>query len=301
MSRVVVRKSVDIDESASGGGGGAAADFTEDFSSYADTAEFHTDPNGWYGTMNDTADGGASGAVATQDIVTNVTDPEASSNQTLRQQFNHGSDGCTTIHIRNTIQPSSIFGGGGIKEIWTEWRILYSTNFRTSQSTCSPNDHKLIFGETAASENRRWAIYVGKDSPDDHNFAAQTPYPEPGEEYWNQMIERGGSQPNIYPGPAASVDSENPGAAWDGNWHTLRWHLKCSTTATSEDGEVRIWWDGTLYHLKTGFNVSASDDVTDDTITGFTFTLTQNDGPVNEDMYIWFGPIKFWTSDPGWT
>jgi hypothetical protein len=198
--------------------------------------------------------------------------------KSMRYHYLHGGNGCNSITIRRSIKFPTVQ-----QEAWAEFRIRFSTNFSTANSSCAPNDHKLIFGDTRADQSGRWAFYVGADSPPTHTIMVQRPSPDP----------RGGFYPNRRNAPFAET-------LWQsGTWHTVRLHLKHSTTATSADGAFEVWLDGLLIHREINFNTDDARGGTD-RLMGFSFAHNKDDGPPGVDMYLWWGPITIYTVNPGW-
>jgi hypothetical protein len=203
------------------------------------------------------------------------------STKSMRYHYNHAGNGCNSITIRRSFKFPSLQ-----QEVWAEFKIRYSTNFSTANSSCAPNDHKLIFGDTEADQSGRWAFYVGADSPPTHTLMVQKPFPD----------NNGARYPNRDNAPFAE-------ALWRSDaWHSVRLHIRHSTTTSSDDGIWKVWLDGVLIHSESGFNTAkpAGDGGGPDRLMGFSFAHNKDDGPPNVDMYLWWGPIAVWDKNPGW-
>ena len=214
----------------------------------------------------------------------NTKAPDGSTS--LRYHYNHGAGtGCNSLTLSRDFR---FPGGQSVVEAWAEFQVKWSTNFTTGGQvpahSCDPNDHKLIFGlpDSKSGLVGRWAFYVGSDSDPWHNLNQERPYP-----LW------GGANLNTNPPSAESL--------WQsGTWHTIRLHLKNSTTATSGDGAWEVWVDGVLRHRQTGFSVGDTDGATPIKLRGFSLGRNKDDGPPNVDMYMWWGPVTVFTGNPGW-
>jgi hypothetical protein len=199
------------------------------------------------------------------------------STKSMRYRYRHAGSGCNSITIRRAFKFAQVQ-----QEVWAEFKVRFSTNFTTANSACAPNDHKLIFGDTKGDQSSRWAFYVGADSPPRHTLMVQRPEPTPGAVYPNQRN-----------APSAE-------ALWQsGTWHTVRLHIKHSTTMTSGDGIWEVWLDGVLIHRETGFNTNNAAG-SFERLMGFSFAHNKDDGPPDVDMFLWWGPITVYRANPGW-
>src|SRR5262249_28921878 len=158
------------------------------------------------------------------------------------------------------------------QEVWAEFYIRWSSNFTNDNATCYPNDHKLIFGETEGPLSLRWGFHVGMDG----DVSTGTTHTIG----WDYPLGSGFPSEGLrYPLRANNL--------WDGNWHVLRFHIKNSTTGSSNDGQIEQWIDGVRYWNVTGFsNFKDSVTFTPDLINAFSFTHNLDDGPVGVLMNI---------------
>ena len=140
---------------------------------------------------------------------------------------------------------------------------------------------------TEASQSGRWAFYVGADSPPTHSLQVERP---------NATGGTGGYYLN------QNSPSVTPPQLWNGAWHTVRLHIRHSTTATSNDGVLQVWINGVLKHNESGFSTPrpSAEGGGPDALSGFSFAHNKDDGPPNVDMYLWWGPIRVYTVNPGW-
>jgi hypothetical protein len=256
---------------------GASPMRSVDFESYATTPALMGDCVTWNCGEDHIDNGGGSGASAAISMDLTVAPPIPGKTRSMRYDFRHGGDGCTSPTIgRSLTFPSQ-------REVWAEFYVRWSPNFTTTNNSCAPNDHKLIFGDTEADLSFRWGFHVGADDGPDHSISWDLPL--------GSNLPNG---PQTYPISARSL--------WDGNWHVLRFHIKNSTTATSRDGVLQQWIDGVLYINATGFstNKPAADGGGAEFINGFSFGHNKDDGPPNVLMSVWWGAIKVWNQNPGW-
>jgi hypothetical protein len=247
---------------------------TISFDGYASTAALIGDCTTWL-CFEDNL--GPAGGVVLDD----TTAPPGGA-KSMRYHYNHGGNGCNSItRGRAFAFPTAQ------QEVWAEFTVRWSANFTTSNTTCPPNDHKLIFGDTEASQSGRWAFYVGADSPPTHSLQVERP---------NATGGTGGYYLN------RNSPAVTPPQLWNGAWHTVRLHIKHSTTTTSNDGVLEVWINGVLKHSETGFNTPrpGAEGGGPDALSGFSFAHNKDDGPPNVDMYLWWGPIRVYTINPGW-
>ena len=201
----------------------------------------------------------------------------------MRYHYVHPGDGCNSITLTRSIRfPAR-------QEVWAEFVVRWSANFTTRNDACIPNDHKFIFGDTQAAANGRWALYVGSDFSPYHTIkqeVAESPDIVPGNYYLNRNV-----APN-------ELFAER---LWNGTWHTIRLHMKASSSGVTRDGAYQIWIDGVLRHDQSGFATTRNDGTSNpDFIDGFSFARNQDDGPPGVDMYVWWGAIRVFGANPGW-
>ncbi len=179
--------------------------------------------------------------------------------------------------------------GRGIKfpeivyEAWAEVQIRYDSYFTTHNPNCGANDHKVLFLQTNDG-NRRWEIKAGKGGPD-------SPF---------KNYEVGVAGENV---ELVGIDKQFGNVnvdLWDGQWHTIRWHVRAPSTATAPDGRFTFWVDGVR---KSDF-AYASRNLVDPgariPIRGLLLGRNKNDGPANTAMSMYLGSAQVWRNDPGW-
>jgi hypothetical protein len=257
------------------------------WSSYANTSALVADcthfecENDHINVGSDVASSGAHG-----DLVIDPTVTSPNGDPTLRYHYNHGTgNGCTSITVGRDIRfPSEQ------QEVWAEFYVKYSTNFtdgsQNPQHACDPNDHKLIFGlvTSPSGEAGRYAYYIGSGSDPFHDMNQERPTPFAG----------GANLNRAHPMPSETIWSS-------GTWHTVRLHMKNSSSSTSNDGAWEIWFDGALIHQQTGFSLKdPSGSTAGLTLHGLSLGRNMDDGPPNRDIYLWWGPVTVYTSNPGW-
>ena len=215
------------------------------------------------------------------DVTLDATSAPPGATKSMRYRYNHPGNGCNSITLGRAVRFAPV-----LQEAWAEFSVRWSTTFTTANATCAPNDHKLIFGDTEGAQSGRWALYVGNGSPPTFAIRVERPTATGGTGPYNRNL-------NL----AKTAES-----LWDGNWHTVRLYFRSSTTTTSADGRLKLWIDGVLLHDETGFNTirPAAEGGLVDRIEGFSFAHNKDDGPPGVDMFIWWGPMKFFSQNPGW-
>ena len=247
-----------------------------DFDGYASTAALTSDCTRWFCAEDELAPAGG-------DVALDATVAPPGALKSMRYHYNHPGNGCNSITLRRAfLFPSAQ------QEVWAEFKVRWSASFTTSNAACPPNDHKLIFGDTEAGQSGRWALYVGADSPPTHSLQVERP---------NATGGSGGYYLNRNSNPSLSAEQ-----LWNDQWHTVRLHIKHSTTASSTDGILQVWIDGALKHDETGFSTPrpSAEGGGPDRLSGFSFAHNKDDGPSGVDMFLWWGPIRVYNINPGW-
>lgn len=256
-------------------GGSVTPDFTEDFSTYADTAALAASAK-FSATYEHVTANGASVA----SYALNKTDGYNGRTQCMEYSVNHGSgDGLTSPEIRRGI------GFTARQDVWARFYVKFSSNFTTHNSSGFPNDMKFIFGETEDDLTYRWGFHLGMDGD-----------PTTGTQHtigWDYPLGSG------FPSEGLRYNGILANDLWDGAWHEYKFYIKNSTTTSSNDGVLKNWIDGVLRWNKAGFSTKKSNN-TPEKINGFSFTHNMDDGPVNVLMTIRWGLIELYYSDPGW-
>jgi hypothetical protein len=244
------------------------------FDSYTSTSQLLTDCTTFYCVEDHITD-------VNGDVTLDATSAPPGATKSMRYRYKHPGDGCNSITLGRAVRFAPV-----LQEAWAEFTIRWSTSFTVANATCAPNDHKLIFGDTQGAQSGRWALYVGNGSPPTFAIKVERPSPTGGTGPYNRNT-------NL----AKTAES-----LWDGNWHTVRLYLRSSTTTTSADGRLKLWIDGVILHDETGFNTvrPVAEGSVVDRIEGFSFAHNKDDGPPGVDMFIWWGPMKFFSQNPGW-
>ena len=260
---------------------GAAPILDVDFQDYASTAALLGDCS----TFNCVEDNRAtpSGGVGTIELDASVAPPIPGLTKSMRYSYQHPGNGCNSITLGRAVRfPAA-------QQAWAEFYVRWSANFTTTNNSCPPNDHKLIFGDTEADESGRWAFYVGADTGPQHNIQVERP------------LGPSGFLGAYYPNRNSAGLRPSP-HLWNGQWHVIRLYFRNSTTASSTDGAMKVWIDGALVHDESGFTTRkpARDGGGAERINGFSFSHNKDDGPAGVLMHLWWGRIRVYTSNPGW-
>lgn len=79
---------------------------------------------------------------------------------------------------------------------------------------------------------------------------------------------------------------------FDGTFHEFRWHWKLADPLGNNDGVIECWIDGTKFAEVFDLKTDAS------AMNGLALGRNKSRGRA---MSLWWGQIKMWLSDPGWT
>lgn len=201
---------------------GPAPVLVEDFSSYADLAQFLTNPRGIYSTLSAASEGNE---VFGRDHFSLSSPGYDGSPHALRLTFpdrTASSGRCHDYSVGvNLTLPAPA------QEVWVEVTAMYSANFTTRAPvawSCASNpDHKFIFGRVSGSG--RFGLNVGT-----------------GGNQWTWGYP--GNENNEFGGPAQP---------FDGQWHTYRLHMRAGSA-----GAATFWYDGALVRRFTNIATTAS-------------------------------------------
>lgn len=170
----------------------------------------------------------------------------------------------------------------GISEMWLETWVRYDTSWQIGpDNPLYPGnvDHKLIFAWVRipgqAYYPQRWECKVGP--------------------WWDTMPCSAASHDIAYDymknlsGDGSRLNANT--AAWDGQWHRLRWHAKMG----AGDGVFEVWWDD----MKTIDFANLDTKSPGGYFASIQFGANRNQG-TNQPMFFQFGPATIYTADPGW-
>jgi len=291
-----------------------------DFEPYETIAQMDTTTAVW--NINETADQG----LAPEPAIIDTTSGYNGRRHSLRYAFAR-TDSSRSYRITRTLADFA----ANQTEIWVEIPVRYSTDFDTycgfstgsgdpltfpsPSLACGPGDHKLVFGGTVRGDTYRWEYKVGAGglAPTASGRAAginnsQAVATANGWTFNNTRNEGLDSldYQKCNPPPYGVC---NVRAMWRaGEWNVLRMHWKHSVPAnTGGNGELEYWFNDYLLYSETGID-NATDTSGGDGPQDYIYTIAlgrnQDDGPtVYNDgvaMYLWWGYVKVWTSDPGW-
>ena len=272
---------------AAGTAGAAAAEtwFAEEWD-YTSTANMKSDPNGWMTFQFEKTD----------TVEMYFTD-------TLASTPWGGTDGIRVKYFGLDALPDTMQDAESSvtldfptsdteNEIWWETWVRWDSNFRTDFGYGLTPDHKTIFvfPETGAAGLRR-EIKVGTQNDSTiYNQISSSTY----REAWRVPPEGSFSPwPNAF--DAGSVNAKDD--LYDFAWHHIRVHMVMDTDGT--DGVWEVWLDGTLVAQEEAGDLRGSAQGN----TGWgsiKFPNNINEQPTS-DQSIWFGPLRVYISDPGWS
>ena len=198
-------------------------------------------------------------------------------------------------------------------EMWLEMYVKFSANYRTNYCEGNPDgsgneagDHKFIYFDrkdaTVRDANRKWQLKTG-------TFGSMLSVRSPGVD-WARVH-------------TASDDLPSP--CFNDQWQRWRFHMRRASAPGVSDGHMEwrrvdllepdrvmpaLCHEGRVYQLLQAPGAEGCleargcmDVGTQDYHEGFyRFKLgkTMNGGPWGESQQWWWGPIRVWSSDPGW-
>ena len=258
-----------------------------DFEGYETIAQMDTTTAIWNNVES------ANGGLAPNPVIIDTTRGYNGRRHSLRYAYAR-TDSSASITITRTLKNFA----ENQTEVWIEIPVRYSTDFDTDcgASGCRPGDHKLIFGGTARGDTYRWQYKVGTGS------------------LGGALSGRAaGINQTTLPGFPLNDERDfaggKPKEIWEsGEWHILRMHWKHSQPAnTGANGVQEYWLNSDSAYFETGIT-NATDTLGGDGPQDYIVTVTlgknQDDGPTVYDdgvaMYLWWGYVKVWITDPGW-
>ncbi len=241
-------------------GGGASPIVDIDFATaYANTAAYLADTTNW-----DTSD-------------QENTSLQSITGGKLRYTYNFGGNPCDVLYIRNGLK----LPGSPFTELWAEFKATFSTAWQFAPSCGAGDDHKCIHFETTDTGNGRWGFRVRVGTPN-----------------WGMQVEHG-EYPNVTGGYFMNVRAAECDEIYDGVEHTFRFHIKTSTTQSSNNGVLEVWIDGELLHHETTLN-STTQSGSRDSIDRITFCHNAGYFSVGHTPTIDFSRIRVYSADPVW-
>jgi uncharacterized protein YjdB len=207
------------------------------------------------------------------------SNPPPGLTRSVRMEWGPHDTGCyDTSRGRGVRFPERVY------EVWVQVQIRYDEGFTTHNASCPPNDHKVLFLGTSDG-NYRWEVKIGMGSKETKNYVAGV----------------AGSLHGYLKDQGIDSQFGNVNAdLWDGQWHTIRWHVRSPTSDGASDGRYRLWVDGSL---KTDFTYASENLANPGSripMTGLLLGRNKNDGPPNTAMSMYFGGSKVWRTNPGW-
>lgn len=268
----------------------------EDFRTYTDIEHFITDPRGLY-----SAEYLPSLATLRTQSVIDLSTGVAGSDRSLRYDFrdrtNDGGTGtigrCTSYTLGYNMDFRTVPGYvSPQKEIWVE--IVYKTsshwtNEAPAEWGCTSNsDYKFTFARVFGQDGR-FTFILGNTY--DNNVYSSVPYGSVDELAWQ-----------AYAGiKSTSATRRQAAVPFDGQWHTLRYHVKLNTDGTA-NGRIAVWFDGQRFrddgvgapgYTGPPLNITASD------LYALALGRNLNQGPAQAQS-LWWGRIAVWRTNPGW-
>lgn len=265
--------------------------FEDDFSTYADSAAWRANSNGWYASTEYSG-------INAQHIDTSISDPEVDSGQTVRWEWPaaNASNGCTDFSIGFTVRnwlDGTAFRNltPGPQQAWFEMRLRFADDWDTvapGSFGCSSNpDHKLL--RILVGEDGFVPYFQIKDGTFGNAWTIGAPPDPTGLEH--KVVTNISSVPY-----------------YDGEWTVVRMHAKLSTDESTPDGRVYVEVNGRRLQ-GSGFTgddltIARSDPVkgtgsTYAKLRAFFIGLNRNQRRDNSQK-IWVSRVRIYDADPGW-
>lgn len=259
-------------------------EFEEDWD-YADTSDLITgNPNGWFNYDYDIIYGG--GAI---NLDTNVTDAPWGGTKAFKINFSAGSCGDEVGAGTNIVFPTENIPAN-TRELWYEIYTKFESHWKTNFSCSGNPDHKWVFySQDFWGGQGRFSDKIGT-----YGYAMTAGVN-------NGTVYAGGGDGSkledyVARNPPENGTLLNTSTFWDGEWHLVQVHLKAPDPDTS-NGIFELDFDGTRYVDRHNFTITITSS---GGFTGLNLGRNVNHHP-DQDQAFWFGRIRVWNEDPGWS
>jgi len=221
----------------------------EDFSSYSSTPNMISDPRGIYNVYED---------VKNYRMVLDTSVGYGASSQSLRYDYPANGDVAWDYTISRQLALPSL------SEIWIEVHVIFESTWSLDVPTAPGGAaFKFLFVNINGSPGR-WSLEF--EYGDNGRLSAFGP------------ADAGG---------AFTLNGSNTSSdLFDGQWHTIRYHIRLASTDSHE-----FWIDGNYQGSKTGDTSS--------TFRAVSLARNLNKGPLNPQS-LWWGLVEIYDQDPGW-
>lgn len=239
---------------SSGPAQGATPLLTEDFSTYTSTADMLSNPRGIYMDWED---------VRTDRMVLDTQVGANGGSKSLR--YDYPANG---VDARDYTISRSLSIPGNPAEVWVEALIRFSNNFRIDAGAPVGAAFKLLHVAIPYELTGGGRFGLGMENGDSGNLNGEGPNDAYTELY--------------LPG------SVSPLELFDGDWHSVRFHIRLSGSQDTHE----FWVDGKFQGSRTG-------DTAADYVYAVSLAKNLNQGPLQAQS-MWWGGIRIWDRSPGW-
>jgi len=182
------------------------------------------------------------------------------------------------------------------REVWIEAVHKFATTWNDRGPGCGFGEYKFLL---FLRSQDRFGMSNGHNGSTWWSSSPQSPVFNG----YGTFCSTGGVGENCqwgYGSGQVSFLSTMPGKQWDGQWHTIRVHIRIPAVKGNKDGIFEIWVDG----VKTvgRYNRTFISNNTGYFSTRFLEVLlgSNSNSGTYQATQTWWGHLKIWTSSPGW-
>jgi hypothetical protein len=171
------------------------------------------------------------------------------------------------------------------RELWAEWYILYSDNWKTDWGGENNPDQKTwLFYDQRDAGPTRWSYKIGVFGTGIQSYTV-----------WDSK----------YP-PCSGYPKPLTDTVWNQQWHRLRIHMKMNNEAANSYATLHAWLDDTqILDVNPGDVGDPYEPVRNSNQLNTDYFRTTLLGDIvnqtpKETVYYYVGRHRAWISDPGW-
>lgn len=181
------------------------------------------------------------------------------------------------------------------KEIWIEYMLYVPNNFEHRDDEPSNNKFIMIWKDTYGSLSGTWQIGWEYQRYKGHSVGRfmSSRWDEP-------YVTNTGPWPSPSPINRQALFSNSGGPLIIGQWNQIRFMAKGASNSSAEDGESRLWINGSLFFEYTHGRFYGSDQSKGDATLRNGYLLGWANSGFAQETKFYIDDVKFYLGNPGW-